>query len=140
MDIKFCVQGEPVGKGRPKFCGRADGRRRAYTPQKTADYENRIRFAYIKKSCGVRFGDDKELKVHISAYYRIADSVTKGKRERMRNGDIRPTKKPDIDNVVKIVLDGLNRIAYKDDTQVVSLVCEKYYSENPRVEVEISEI
>jgi Holliday junction resolvase RusA-like endonuclease len=55
----------------------------------------------------------------------------------MLKGIIRPTKKPDIDNVAKIILDSLNCICYKDDTQIVSLIVNKYYSQEPRVEVVI---
>jgi len=52
-------------------------------------------------------------------------------------GRINPTKKPDADNIAKIILDGCNGILYKDDSQIVKLISEKKYSENPRVEVEI---
>ena len=52
-------------------------------------------------------------------------------------GYIRPAKKPDIDNVIKSILDALNGVAYHDDTQVVAVFAEKYYSDTPRVEVEI---
>lgn len=58
----------------------------------------------------------------------------------MLEGVIRPTKKPDIDNVCKIVLDSLNGIAYHDDTQVVDCQVRKFYSENPRVVVTIQDI
>ena len=57
----------------------------------------------------------------------------------MANGEERPTKKPDIDNVVKVYADALNHLAYHDDSQVVSITCEKYYSEEPRVEVILSD-
>lgn len=53
---------------------------------------------------------------------------------------IRPTKKPDLDNIMKCVTDALNEIAYQDDKQIVSASIEKYYSEEPRVEVAIMEI
>ena len=42
-----------------------------------------------------------------------------------------PLKKPDIDNCIKVILDSLNGIAYKDDSQVVSLKIEKYYADKP---------
>ncbi|EGT3840206.1 RusA family crossover junction endodeoxyribonuclease, partial [Clostridioides difficile] len=53
---------------------------------------------------------------------------------------LRPNKKPDIDNVVKIIADSLNEIAYKDDTQIVEVVASKYYSDKPRVEVILEDI
>jgi Holliday junction resolvase RusA-like endonuclease len=55
----------------------------------------------------------------------------------MLDGHIRPTKTPDTDNIAKSVLDALNKVAYKDDSCVVDLIVEKWYSENPRVEVYI---
>lgn len=58
----------------------------------------------------------------------------------MLNGHILPTKKPDVDNIAKIILDGLNDVAWDDDTQVVELSVSKHYSENPRVAVMIEEI
>ncbi len=61
------------------------------------------------------------------------------KKQMMANGEERPTKKPDIDNVVKVYADALNHLAYHDDSQVVSITCEKYYSEEPRVEVILSD-
>lgn len=54
-------------------------------------------------------------------------------------GLIRPTKKPDIDNITKAVLDALNKVAYKDDAAIVQFSVEKFYSDNPRVEVTIGE-
>ncbi|MDF2537449.1 MAG: Holliday junction resolvase [Herbinix sp.] len=53
---------------------------------------------------------------------------------------IRPTKKPDIDNIAKVILDALNGIAYKDDTQVVTLEVRKFYKDTPCVIVDIEEV
>ena len=53
---------------------------------------------------------------------------------------IRPIKKPDMDNVIKMVADALNQVAYKDDTQIVDCQVRKFYSEEPRVEVIIREV
>ena len=58
----------------------------------------------------------------------------------MIEGVRRPTKKPDIDNVEKIILDALNGIAYDDDKQVVEEASSKLYSDVPRVEIEVYEI
>jgi Holliday junction resolvase RusA-like endonuclease len=66
-------------------------------------------------------------------------SASKKKQQSMLHGGIRPTKKPDCDNIAKAVLDALNGIAYYDDSQVVTVTVEKLYSDTPRVEVEITE-
>lgn len=75
----------------------------------------------------------------IAAFYKIPASVSKATREKMLAG-MRPTVKPDIDNVVKIIMDGLNGAAYYDDKQVVVLTAGKNYSDEPHVSVEVIEI
>ena len=72
--------------------------------------------------------------------YAIPKSMTKKNRQLIEEGKLHPTKKPDLDNVAKIVLDSLNGIAYSDDSQIVKLNVEKHYSENPRVEVTLYEV
>ena len=57
----------------------------------------------------------------------------------MLENKINPTKKPDIDNIVKIVLDAMNGIAFKDDTQITKLQVEKLYSTSESISVKISE-
>lgn len=58
----------------------------------------------------------------------------------MRAGIIRPTKKPDMDNCIKVIADALNKLAYHDDTQIVDCQIRKFYSDDPRVEVRILDI
>lgn len=58
----------------------------------------------------------------------------------MRDGEILPQKKPDIDNVVKIIMDALNGAAYKDDKQVVSVFASKFYDDDPKVIVEVEQV
>ena len=53
---------------------------------------------------------------------------------------IRPTVKPDCDNLAKSILDSLNGLAYHDDKQVVELVVKKYYAENAEVKIKLSEV
>ena len=54
-------------------------------------------------------------------------------------GNISPTKKPDIDNIVKIVLDALNKYVFEDDNQITKLDVEKVYAEEEKVYVAIEE-
>ncbi len=58
----------------------------------------------------------------------------------MLNGIIRPTKRPDFDNIGKIICDSLNMIAYHDDSAIVDGRVRKFYSDVPRVEVIIKSI
>ena len=80
------------------------------------------------------------LDVRILAFYGIPKSKSKKVKALMLEGKIRPTKKPDMDNVVKIIADSLNQVAYRDDTQIVDCQCRKFYAEQPRVEVKIRQI
>lgn len=78
--------------------------------------------------------------MRILAFYSIPKSASKKKRTLMVEGKIRPTKKPDMDNVMKMIADSLNQVAYRDDTQIVDAQVRKFYSEQPRIEVSISQI
>lgn len=125
------IYGEPMGKQRPRVT-----RGHAYTPEETRNYEELVRLSWLK--------DKKKytgyIRADIRAYYRIPKGATKSEENAMRNAVIRPTKRPDLDNVAKIILDALNGLAYHDDSQVVELHIDKYYSTTPRVEVVLSEI
>ncbi len=137
MEVKFTVFGEPKGKGRPRFNTRTG---HAITPKDTVNYETLVHMEYLNQCGNARFPDDAMLDMRIKAYYSIPQSKSKKKKELMRAGVIRPTKKPDMDNCIKIIADALNKIAYHDDTQIVDCQVRKFYSDDPRVEVRILEI
>ena len=132
------VPGEPVGKGRPKFSTR-NGYARAYTPKKTADYESEVLAAYYQQCKGERYEKAQYLDLSVRAYLSIPESASKKNKELMRQGKIRPAKKPDIDNIYKICCDALNGVAFPDDCQITDGGMHKWYSDNPRVEIEIKE-
>lgn len=135
--FNFAVYGEPVGKGRPKF-STVNGHAVAYTPKKTANYENLVKLSYKQAFPEEKpFEKDVQLKVSIRAYFSIPKSASKKKHQAMIDGEIRPTKKPDTDNIAKVVCDALNGIAYHDDSQIVELTVSKSYSDNPKVLVRI---
>ena len=136
--IKFRVPGKPQGKGRPRiernpYTGKIHGR----TPDKTVEYENFIRWCY-KAAKGKHFGVNT-LAVDVQAYFPIPKSVSQKKRAEILNKGIKPTVKPDCDNIIKAVLDALNKVAYDDDKQVVSISCTKHYAENGYLEITITE-
>ena len=143
--VKCTVYGEPKAKGRPRVSVRksGDGEKtfaRAYTPKATVVYENQVKIEYENQCGSFRFSDDAMLDVRIFAFYGIPKSTSKKKRQMMIEGKIRPVKKPDFDNIAKIICDSLNGIAYRDDAMVVDGMFRKYYSEQPRVEVSIREV
>ena len=133
--VTFTVPGDPTGKGRPRFTKNG----RPYTPAKTAAYEDYVKMAYMEYANGYRFGDDVCLDARVLAYYSIPKSVSKKKREQMLKHTIRPAKKPDNDNIIKIIFDSLNKIAYHDDAQIVDCQIRKFYAEQPRVVITITE-
>lgn len=129
MQYTITIPGKPRGKGRPRF-SRATGR--TYTDDATAVYENLVKTIWMTVVGERLIG---ELSVSIAAHYAIPTSKPKKMQVAMRDGLVRPTTKPDIDNVIKAVLDGLNGVAYADDAQVVELSASKCYSDDPRVVV-----
>lgn len=130
--VKFTVPGNPVGKARPRMTRSGH----AYTPDKTVSYENLVKMCFIEK-----YTDwvpvSGEAILRLNAYYPIPKSASKKKKIDMVIGEIRPTKKPDLDNVMKAIADALNGIAYVDDSQIVTAEVRKYYDDTPRVEVVI---
>ena len=86
------------------------------------------------------FGDEAMIELSITAYFAIPKSTGKKKRAQMLSGEVLPAKKPDADNIAKIIADSLNKAAYHDDKQIVSLYVRKRYSDSPRVEVELIEV
>ena len=130
------IPGQPFGKQRPKF-SRAGAYVKTYTPKETTSYENLVKLFYNEAAKGKMFPEGAMLDVRIIAYYEIPKSTSKKKRREMLEHRIRPTKKPDWDNIGKIVCDSLNLVAYHDDSAVVDAQVRKFYSETPRVDVMI---
>ena len=137
MLIKFTVPGAPMGKGRPKF-SRQGGFVKTYTPEKTANYETLVKW-YCKEAmtCDMLKGP---LAIDIIAYFAIPKSTSKVNVKKMLDGEIKPAKKPDWDNIGKIICDAVNNIAYADDAQIINGTVSKCYSDTPRVETTIREI
>ena len=135
--LTYLVEGNPIGKGRPKFARRGNFVS-AYTPTKTRDYESVIKDA-AQKAMGSN--ELLETPVTVAIYIRVGipASFSKQKRKDALEGIIKPTKKPDIDNIAKCFLDGMNDIVYLDDKQVVNLHVTKLYAETPAVEVMVKE-
>jgi Holliday junction resolvase RusA-like endonuclease len=132
--IKLIIPGEPCAKQRPRVCKFG-----TYTPTKTVNYEALIQQLYIIGNHGKQL--EGQLGMFVVAYFSIPKSTPKAKLSAIMSGKTRPTKKPDWDNIGKIISDALNGLAYRDDSQIVTATVQKQYSpDNPRVEVEIFEI
>ena len=133
--IILTIPGEPVAKGRPRMMKSGI----AFTPTKTRNYETLVKELYIIENRDKPMLEG-QLSASINAHFTIPKSASKKNREKMLEWEIRPTKRPDLDNIAKAVLDALNGLAYQDDSQIVSLTVNKFYSEVPGVEIFIEEV
>jgi len=135
MIYEFTIDGPIKGKGRPRV-NMATGS--VYTPTDTKDYEMLIKQYFMIKYPRHEVFTNR-VKIEIKAYFEIPKSTSNKLKEKMLSGEVSPTKKPDIDNITKIILDALNKVIFKDDNQVTKIEVEKLYSERPRLEVKIEE-
>lgn len=126
----FIVYGQPQGKARPRFTRTG----RAYTPKKTADYEDEIRLM-AKAAMGITEPLETPIAAYIYISMPVPQSYSKKRSKDCLDGFERPTKRPDTDNIVKAFLDACNGIVYKDDAQVVSLHATKVFGETASVQV-----
>lgn len=137
--MKFTVEGKPQGKARARtFYNPRTKRMQSITPEQTRSYEDLIRWSYTAAD-GKYYGE-KVLQVDIKAFYPIPKQFSKVKKNAAFCGGLRPTTKPDSDNIIKVVLDALNGVAYYDDKQVVCVSCNKYYAERGYLHIEIKEL
>lgn len=132
--IFFVVPGEPVPKARPRFT-MAGGKARTYTPTSSAAYETTVG---LLAHAAMQGGEPMKgaLHVQVQAFFTVPHSWSK-KRKAAASWH---ASRPDLDNVVKSALDGLNRVAFADDGQVASVYATKAYSATPRLEVAVYEI
>jgi Holliday junction resolvase RusA-like endonuclease len=138
MQIHFQIEGDPKGKGRPRFT-RAGKFTRVYTDKQTLDYESLIK-SFAMEAMGST--DPLETAVSVFLYIRhpIPKSYSKKRTEACLSGLERPTKKPDWDNVSKTICDAMNGIVYLDDAQVVNAHVTKVYASNAGVDVMVMEV
>ena len=142
--IEFEIPGEPMAKARPRATV-IGGHARVYTPQKTANYEGKVALAFKTK-----YPDQEPFNgaviVNVKCYFPYS-KVDFWPINRKHHGELREEsknklhiKKPDCDNLAKSVLDGLNGIAFSDDSQIVYLTVAKFYSLRPRTEICVEEL
>lgn len=135
MGFEFEVIGDIKGKARPRVntytC-------KAYTPENTKDYEMLIK-QYFKLKYPRYVPLENRVAVKIVAQFKIPKTATKKDKALIEEGLLSPTKKPDIDNIIKIILDALNKMAFKDDNQITKIEVEKVYGEVEKIYVSINE-
>ena len=127
------AEGKIKGKQRPRVT-----RWGTYTPKDTVNYENWVRLCYQQQGGRMLNG---EIKATIIAYFQVPKSYSKKRIQAIQEGKEYPCKKPDADNIAKVILDSLNKIAYSDDSQVTDLAVKKRWTtEKERVEFSLEEI
>lgn len=122
--IHLIIDQKPLPKERPRFNTKSG---HAYTPSKTAKYESHIKFA-AKCVCQRPFEGPVEV--------RLVFNFLKAKSSKLNH----VTKRPDIDNLTKGVLDALNGVAFIDDAQIIKLYCEKNFSAVENIEITVHEL
>ena len=134
MKVKFTVPGPAKAKERPRV-GKGG---RIYTPNGTHKYEKLVKNIYQEK--GIYYFDGEYISVKIIFWFEIPKSYSKQKRQDCAEGFIRPSR-ADIDNYIKSVLDGLNKVAYADDRYIYKIEAEKRYTEHEaRTEITIENL
>lgn len=137
IELKFRIPGECRGKMRPKASA-FGGHAKVYTPAKQVEYENWVRLCF--KNAFPDFEPieaGRPIEAHISVFLAVPQAFSKKKRKEALEGIIKPTRKPDVDNAAKSVLDSLNGISFHDDAQIVSLRVDKAYGNESWVDVEL---
>lgn len=132
MKVKFTIDGNPIGWQRVGY-NRYTGAK--FTQEKTRQHEQLVALMYRQQAGAFRFPKGTYLDMRVIAYLPIPKSKNKIERQLMIEGKIRPTVKPDWDNIGKLIADALNGIAYDDDKCIVDAQVRKFYSDNPRTEV-----
>lgn len=137
--VKMTVFGEPVPQGRPRF-STINGHVQAIDPKKSRNYKQLIQLEaqplFYEGFKAIEAAS--RLKLHI--FRSIPQSWSKKKKEAALGNILRPTSRPDTDNYVKGVLDALNGFVVKDDSCIVHIEAGKFYSDRPRIEIEVEEI
>ena len=138
MIYEFTVEGDIFGKERPRvnmYTGNI------YTPNKTKDYER-----YICECFCLKYPHyvpiETRAKIEIVAFFKIPNTLKKAEKELAAKGELSPTKKPDIDNIAKVVLDALNKVSFSYHDvfiQIHKIIVEKKYNDISKLEIKIED-
>ncbi|MQS88260.1 RusA family crossover junction endodeoxyribonuclease [Lactobacillus salsicarnum] len=135
VKINLTIPGTPVPAARPRVT-----RWGTYTPPKYKAYKDGVSKLFQETIDHVVFEEGLPLKMTLKFYRPIQKTGSKKFKSQKANHELLPTIKPDLDNYIKAILDGLNGLAWHDDNQITTINATKDYDDNPRVEIEIEEI
>jgi Holliday junction resolvase RusA-like endonuclease len=133
IQIMFTVYGEPIAKGRPRVTTRGKFPV-VYTPEKTRTYETEVGMM-AKAAMGNTEPLEGALEAFIYVTFPVPASYSKKRTEACLSGSEKHIKKPDLDNVIKSVIDGMDKIVFENDSQITSIHSTKVYGEVAKVEV-----
>lgn len=135
-NVAFIVPGEPQGKGRARV-GKIGGHARMFTPAKTAAYEGLVAMA-AQQAMGGHPPLEGACMVEMYITVPVPASWSKKKTAAALAGQVYPTTKPDKDNVIKAIYDGMNGVVWRDDVQAVDGIQRKRYGPVPGVRVRVA--
>ena len=133
--VTISLQGQPQGKGRARAFMRGSHIGH-YTPEKTRTYEGMIRTAAMQEVAG-RNAFDEPIEFTLRAVFPVPASWSERKRQKAITGEIKPGKKPDLDNIAKAWNDALNGVVYRDDSLICRMTLDKRYGPAPLVVVTV---
>lgn len=132
MKLRFDI--EPVQQARPRATRFGRGIR-LYDPPKVAQYKRDLatlcRMQYHGKPL------EGELSLKVTFFRPVQKSLSKIERVRRVSGAHRPVVKPDLSNYLKSFEDALNGLLWADDALIVHEETDKFYSDNPHINVEV---
>lgn len=133
--VEVRLETEPVPKGRPRFTKSGH----TYTPKATREFEAAVRFAFMSSTCEKLPVYAKDVPIIVEALFgkSVPKGLSKKKTAMYLSGQVSPVRRPDLDNYLKAVLDGLNGCAFEDDSQIIRTIAEKLYTDSPFVHVRI---
>lgn len=132
VEVTVTVPGDPVPKARARV---VNGR--AFTPAKTVTGENQVQAAWVAATGGRRAPHDGPVVLHLDFHFTIPASWSKKRRQAVSDGSVPHRSRPDLDNLAKLVMDGLNGLAWTDDAQIAHLTATKRYADSGRTVVRI---
>lgn len=162
QSVLIVIEGEPRGKGRPRFAARGKFGT-VFTDDATKAYELEIQMEVARALYGQNMADriyafrklpanemfltlqfaprfTGPVAMEMVIAHSIRPSWSKKKQEAARLGNVAPTIKIDFDNCAKVFCDAFNGCMWVDDTQVVEARITKRFSESPYVSVRVTPI
>lgn len=136
-EVQFMIPGVPVAKGRPRF-RKLGSFVQTYTPAKTRNAEKEIVNCFKQQVIDFKMPENGPISLCIMFYMPIPKGTSKKRTKEILEQHTPHTKKPDVDNLTKLVQDALNGIAWHDDSEICDIHVTKIYGQDPSTFVSIA--